>query len=62
MFPKINMKETGANIRKLMEERGITAKDVQEYLNLASVQSVYYWWNGTNLYVYYKRLYEMRVA
>ena len=35
MFPKINMKETGANIRKLMEERGITAKDVQEYLKLA---------------------------
>ena len=105
MFPKINVKETGANIRKLMEERGITAKDVQEYLKLASVQSVYYWWNGTNmptidnlyalaqllrvpidtivrgngktilpepiiiktprdrrLYVYYKRLYEMRVA
>jgi len=49
MFPTINVKETGANLRRIMDERGITAKDVQEYLNLASVQSVYYWWNGTNM-------------
>lgn len=49
MFPTINVKETGANLRKIMDKRGITAKDVQEYLNLASVQSVYYWWNGTNM-------------
>ena len=49
MFPTIDVKETGANLRRIMDERGITAKDVQEYLNLASVQSVYYWWNGTNM-------------
>lgn len=49
MFPKINVKETGANLRQIMDKKGITAKDVQEYLNLASVQSVYYWWNGTNM-------------
>ena len=49
MFPIINVKETGANLRRIMDKRGITAKNVQEYLNLASVQSVYYWWNGTNM-------------
>ena len=49
MFPTINVKETGANLRRIMDKRGITAKDVQKYLNLASVQSVYYWWNGTNM-------------
>ncbi len=49
MVPTIDVKETGANLRRIMDERGITVKDVQEYLNLASVQSVYYWWNGTNM-------------
>ena len=49
MFPIINVKETGGNLRRIMDKRGISAKDVQEYLNLASVQSVYYWWNGTNM-------------
>lgn len=105
MFPKVDLKKTGLNLHKIMNERGITAKDVQKYLNLASVQSVYYWWNGINmptidnlyalsqllrvpidsivcgnrkailpeplvlkspqekrLYMYYKRLCEMRVA
>ena len=49
MFPTIDVKETGANIRDIMDKQGITAKDIQEYLNLASVQSVYYWLNGTNM-------------
>ena len=49
MFPTINVKETGANLHEIMDKRGISAKDVQEYLNLASVQSIYYWWNGTNM-------------
>lgn len=49
MIPTINVKETGVNLHEIMDKRGITAKDVQEYLNLASVQSVYYWWNGTNM-------------
>lgn len=49
MFPTINLKETGMKLHRIMNERGITAKDVQRYLNLASVQSVYYWWNGINM-------------
>ena len=38
MFPAINLKETGINLRRIMDKRGISAKDIQEYLNLASVQ------------------------
>lgn len=49
MIPTINVKETGKNLRRIMDERGVTARNVRDYLNLASVQSVYYWWNGTNM-------------
>ena len=49
MFPAINLKETGINLRRIMDKRGVSAKDIQEYLNLASVQSVYNWCNGINM-------------
>lgn len=49
MFPTINAKETGSNLRRMMHDRGISAKEVQRYLNLGSVQSVYNWWNGINM-------------
>ena len=43
MFPLINKQETGVNLRRIMDMRGITPKDVQEYLGLGCVQSVYRW-------------------
>ena len=43
MFPLINKRETGVNLRRIMDMRGITPKDVQEYLGLRCVQSVYRW-------------------
>ena len=49
MFPVINLRETGINLRRIMDKRGIEPKDVQEYLNLASTQSVYNWCNGLNM-------------
>ena len=49
MFPIINLRETGVNIHRIMDKRGITPKDIKEYLNLASVQSVYNWCNGLNM-------------
>ena len=49
MFPTIDKKETGINIRRIMDERGITVKDVQEYLGLGCVQSVYRWTDGVNM-------------
>ena len=47
--PLINMRETGANLRRIMDMRGVTPKDVQEYLGLGCVQSVYRWLDGINV-------------
>ncbi len=49
MFPTINKRKTGINLRKIMDQHGITVKDVQEYLGLGSVQSVYHWLNGLSI-------------
>ena len=49
MLPIIEKRKTGINLRKLMDERGITVKDIQQYLKLGSVQSVYHWLNGISL-------------
>ena len=46
MFPLINKRETGVNLCRIMDMRGITPKDVQEYLGLGCVQSVYRWTDG----------------
>ena len=49
MFPVIDKKETGIRLRKLMDERDLSVRDIQEYLNLGSVQSVYHWLNGISM-------------
>ena len=49
IFPTINLKETGINLLRIMDKRGITPKDVKKYLNLTSVQSVYNWCSGINM-------------
>ena len=49
MFPLINKRETGVKLRRIMDMRGITAKDVQQYLGLGCVQSVYRWLTGVSM-------------
>ena len=49
MFPTINLRETGINLRRIMDKREITPKDIKEYLNLGSIQTVYNWFNGLNM-------------
>lgn len=49
MFPVINKKETGVNLRRIMDQRGVAVKDVQQYLGLGSVQSVYRWLSGISM-------------
>lgn len=46
---KISRTETGKRIRKLIVERGMTARDVQEAMNLDSPQAVYRWMYGDTL-------------
>ena len=49
MFPVIDKKATGACIRRLMEEKGYSYSDIQEYLCLSCVQTVYRWTEGVNI-------------
>ena len=49
MFPLIDKRRTGINLRRIMDERGFTVKDVQKYLGLGSIQSVYHWLNGISM-------------
>lgn len=49
MFPTIDTKRTGQRIREVMRQKNITVKQVQEYLNLACVQSVYHWLDGISM-------------
>lgn len=49
MFPTIDKKRTGMHLRRIMDERGLSVKDVQQYLGLGSVQSVYHWLNGLSM-------------
>lgn len=49
MYPTIDMKATGNHIWQIMKRKNISVKDVQQYLNLGSVQSVYHWLSGRNM-------------
>lgn len=49
MVPTIDKRKTGIQLRKLMDEKDLSVKDVQQYLGLGSVQSVYHWLNGISL-------------
>ncbi len=49
MFPTIDKKRTGIHLRRIMDERGLSVKDVQQYLGLGSVQSIYHWLNGLSM-------------
>ena len=49
MIPLIDKKETGINLRRIMDKQGLSVKDVQKYLGLASVQSIYHWLNGISV-------------
>lgn len=49
MLLNIDKKETGKQIRRIMKETGYTCKDIQNYLSLSCVQTVYRWLDGTNL-------------
>lgn len=42
-YPVIDKRKTGDTLKRYMQERGLTARDVQEYLGLACVQTVYRW-------------------
>lgn len=49
MVPVIYKNETGRQIRKYMNLRGLSVQDVKTSLCLGCVQSVYHWLDGQSL-------------
>lgn len=49
MYPTIDKKKTGRNLRNLARLRNLSAADLQEALHLGCVQSVYHWFSGISL-------------
>lgn len=49
MYPVIDKRETGVNLRRIMDRHKMTVKDLQQFLELGSVQSIYHWLNGISL-------------
>lgn len=41
--------DTGRNIRRIMEDRGISVRDLQKYLGLAVPQGIYHWLDGRSI-------------
>lgn len=48
-YPLIDMEATGKNIRKIMDEKGITPTEVQNVCGLGSLQAVYKWFGGKSV-------------
>ena len=48
-MPAIDMVETGQNIARLTDARGMTVMDLQEIFGFASPQAIYKWQHGTAL-------------
>lgn len=46
LIPVIDKKATGVNIRRTMDKHDFSVKDLQAYLGLNSLQSIYHWLNG----------------
>lgn len=48
-YPVIDMARTGQNLKRIMQMNGMTVKDIQEFLELSTPQSIYHWFDGRNL-------------
>lgn len=48
-YPAIDIYGTGQKIKQIMQQQNITVRTIQEYLGLATPQSIYHWFSGRNL-------------
>lgn len=48
-YPVIDVQKTGKRIKKLCRHKGVSVKEIQEYMNLACLQTVYNWQAGKTL-------------
>ena len=49
IYPVIDIEATGQNIRRLREQKGISVRELSQFLGLADVQAVYKWQRGEAL-------------
>lgn len=49
MYPNIDMKATGQNIKHIMEQQNVSIKELQAYLGLSSIQTIYHWFEGITI-------------
>ncbi len=49
MQPVIDKEETGKRLRFLMNVNNISPREIQEYLNLSCIQTVYHWMSGVSI-------------
>ena len=48
-YPIINLKMTGNNLKEICQDRNIAVKDIQAFLSLSCVHTVYKWFRGESL-------------
>ena len=49
LVPVVNMRLTGQNISSLRSQRGISVRDLQEMLGIATPQAIYKWMRGDTM-------------
>lgn len=49
LVPVVDMKKTGRNIAFLRTQRGISVRDLQDMLGIATPQAIYKWQRGETL-------------
>lgn len=48
-IPVLNKKRTGKQLKYFIEKNNLRPIDIQKYLNLTCIQTVYRWLNGVNI-------------
>ncbi len=48
-YPAVDIIETGQNIKRIMKEKGLSVKEIQDFLQLGSPQGIYHWFEGRSL-------------
>lgn len=48
-YPVIDKVKTGKQLKQLIKNKGYTIKDIQQYLSLSCIQTIYRWFDGINI-------------
>lgn len=49
IYPVIDVQETGKRLKRSCEHRQVSARELQEFLGLSALQSIYSWFQGRTL-------------